>query len=41
MPKKHQKAESLSSFYFHFLQPGYAIIGFLESAVGVAWILST
>jgi hypothetical protein len=33
MPKKQQKKKSLSSFYFPFLQPGDAIIGFLESAV--------
>jgi len=33
MPKKQQKGKSLSSFYFRFLQPGDAIIGFLESAV--------
>jgi len=36
MPKKQQKEKSLSSFYFRFLQPGYAIIGFLESAVRTA-----
>src|SRR5213075_1357437 len=36
MPKKQQKGKSLSSFYFRFLQPGDAIIGFLESAVGNA-----
>jgi len=35
MPKKQQKGKSLSSFYFRFLQPGDAIIGFLESAVAV------
>jgi hypothetical protein len=34
MPKKQQKEKSLSSFYFRFLQPGDAIIRFLESAVG-------
>src|SRR5437667_5802477 len=34
MPKKQQQEKSLSSFYFHFLQPGDAITGFLESAVG-------
>jgi hypothetical protein len=33
MPKKQQEKKSLSSFYFPFLQPGDAIIGFLESAV--------
>jgi len=33
MPKKQQQEKSLSSFYFHFLQPGDAITGFLESAV--------
>jgi hypothetical protein len=36
MHKKQQKGKSLSSFYFRFLQPGVAIIGFLESAVGRA-----
>src|SRR5437867_6092412 len=35
MPKKQQQEKSLSSFYFHFLQPGDAITGFLESAVAV------
>jgi len=35
MPKKQQQEKSLSSFYFHFLQPGDAITGFLESAVPV------
>jgi len=35
MPKKQQKKKSLSSFYFPFLQPGDAIIGFLESAVAL------
>jgi len=33
MPKKQQQEKSLSSFYFRFLQPGHAIIRFLESAV--------
>src|SRR6266478_1842511 len=31
--QKKQQEKSLSSFYFRFLQPGDAIIGFLESAV--------
>ncbi|HYV32938.1 MAG TPA: PAS domain-containing protein, partial [Candidatus Binatia bacterium] len=39
MPKKQQKGKSLSSFYFRFLQPGDAIIGFLESAVDSSMIL--
>jgi len=33
MPKKQQQEKSLSSFYFRFLQPGDAIVRFLESAV--------
>jgi len=41
MPKKQQKKKSLSSFYFPFLQPGDAIIGFLESAVNVTPNLRT
>jgi hypothetical protein len=36
MPKKQQQEKSLSSFYFRFLQPGDAIIRFLESAVAAA-----
>jgi hypothetical protein len=35
MPKKQQQEKSLSSFYFRFLQPGDAIIRFLESAVTI------
>jgi len=40
MPKKQQKGKSLSSFYFRFLQPGDAIIGFLESAVQSFTVIS-
>src|SRR5687768_15837602 len=40
MPKKKQQEKKLSSFYWRFLQPSHAIIGFLESAVtfpGSTW----
>jgi len=37
--QKKQQEKSLSSFYFRFLQPGDAIIGFLESAVGASHFL--